>query len=95
MSLIYLFVVKRLLSQSSLLDLQDFQLGSQGVTYPDVLGFFNSASEAGASQRHRHMQLMQNDGAVREYDFCLVSYHSDISYLRLIVLIVRKPIFAI
>lgn len=50
---------KAFVSQSSLLELQDFSAWIQGVTYQDVLGFFNSASEAGASQHHRHMQLMK------------------------------------
>ncbi|MEC6825300.1 phosphorylase [Photobacterium piscicola] len=50
---------KAFVSQSSLLDLYDFSAWIQGVTYTNVLGFFNSASEAGASQRHRHMQLMK------------------------------------
>ncbi|MGF1700115.1 phosphorylase [Photobacterium makurazakiensis] len=50
---------KEFVPQSSLLNQADFDSWLLGFTEPDVFGFFNSGPVAGASQLHRHMQLVR------------------------------------
>lgn len=52
---------KDFVPQSAPLTLADFQAWLLGFTCADVLGFYNSGPTAGASQPHRHMQLVRAD----------------------------------
>ncbi|PSU34941.1 DUF4922 domain-containing protein [Photobacterium lutimaris] len=51
---------KTFIPQQSCLTLSDFQAWLAGFDYPDVFGFYNSGPQAGASQAHRHMQLVRS-----------------------------------
>ncbi|MGF1724043.1 phosphorylase [Photobacterium nomapromontoriensis] len=50
---------KDFISQSTLLANSDFEAWLLGFDRDDVLGFYNSGPIAGASQAHRHMQLVR------------------------------------
>ncbi|MCW8329745.1 phosphorylase [Photobacterium sp. SDRW27] len=52
--------------QSSPLSLGDFHAWLLGFTGSDVLGFYNSGPIAGASQTHRHMQVVKTDIPLEE-----------------------------
>lgn len=52
---------KDFVEQTAPLTQADFAAWIMGYTQPDVLGFYNGGSIAGASQPHRHMQLVQTD----------------------------------
>ena len=47
------------IEQRTPLSLQDFEAWCQAFTDGDELGFYNGGKEAGASQPHRHMQLVK------------------------------------
>ncbi|MGF1736315.1 DUF4922 domain-containing protein [Photobacterium satsumensis] len=51
---------KTFIPQQSCLTLNDFQAWLVGFDHPDVFGFYNSGPQAGASQAHRHMQLVRS-----------------------------------
>ncbi|WP_275451427.1 phosphorylase [Photobacterium sanctipauli] len=50
---------KTFVPQSALLERSDFAAWLLGLKSDSSLGFFNSGPDAGASQTHRHMQLVQ------------------------------------
>ncbi|ELR65519.1 Putative ATP adenylyltransferase [Photobacterium marinum] len=52
---------KEFVAQSSPLTSDDFKAWLLGFSRFDVLGFYNSGPEAGASQLHRHMQIVRAD----------------------------------
>lgn len=55
--------------QRSPLTKADFQAWWAGILDSSVMGFYNSGPEAGASQAHRHMQLVRSENwFAREYD---------------------------
>ncbi|MGS0696717.1 phosphorylase [Shewanella sp. 0m-4] len=54
-----LICAKECLSQTSALRLVDFKAWIQGFSSADTLGFFNAGHDAGASQMHRHMQIVK------------------------------------
>ncbi|WEM43564.1 DUF4922 domain-containing protein [Photobacterium sp. DA100] len=51
---------KAFVPQQSCLTLADFRAWLLGFDHPDVFGFYNSGPQAGASQSHRHMQLVKS-----------------------------------
>ncbi|MDV5168433.1 DUF4922 domain-containing protein [Photobacterium rosenbergii] len=51
---------KAFVPQQTCLSLSDFQGWLEGFVYPDVFGFYNNGPIAGASQTHRHMQLVRS-----------------------------------
>ncbi len=53
-----LIVTRAFESQTSRLTLEDFQAWCRCLREFDSLGFYNSGPEAGASQRHKHLQLV-------------------------------------
>lgn len=53
-----LIVTRAFVDQESLLDATDFAALAAGLREVDGLGFYNGGREAGASQRHRHLQLV-------------------------------------
>lgn len=52
---------KDFVPQESPLSWEDWHAWLGGFTHSDVLGFYNSGPLAGASQSHRHMQLVRSD----------------------------------
>lgn len=52
---------KAFVSQQSPLALDDFRAWLLGINGSDVLGFYNSGPVAGASQPHRHMQVVKTE----------------------------------
>ncbi len=52
---------KEFVAQSAPLTLDDFEAWLLGFTRSDVLGLYNSGPVAGASQPHRHMQVVRAD----------------------------------
>ncbi|EHA1079738.1 phosphorylase [Photobacterium damselae] len=52
---------KQFISQESPLELEDFAAWLRGFESDNVLGFYNGGPVAGASQAHRHMQLVQSE----------------------------------
>ena len=57
---------KEYIFQAKPLKLADFKAWIQGITEPNVLGFFNSGPVAGSSQTHRHMQLVRTEIPLEE-----------------------------
>ena len=53
-----LIVTRAFASQDSLLTLADFQALAIGLAEIDGLGFYNGGQIAGASQRHKHLQIV-------------------------------------
>lgn len=53
-----LIVTRAFESQEALLDLDDFAAWFSCLTEFDALGFYNGGREAGASQPHKHMQVV-------------------------------------
>ncbi len=53
-----LIVTRNFVDQETPLELDDFRALAACLAGIDGLGFYNSGSEAGASQRHRHLQLL-------------------------------------
>lgn len=53
-----LFVTKQYESQQTLLSVEDFEALWFGLKAMDGLIFFNSSEEAGASQKHKHLQMV-------------------------------------
>ncbi len=53
-----LIVTREFASQDSLLTLADFQALALGLAEIDGLGFYNGGQIAGASQRHKHLQIV-------------------------------------
>lgn len=53
-----LFVTKQFESQQSLLTVEDFEALWFGLKAMDGLVFFNSCETAGASQKHKHLQMI-------------------------------------
>jgi sulfate adenylyltransferase (ADP) / ATP adenylyltransferase len=53
-----LIVTREFASQDSLLNLSDFQALALGLSEIDGLGFYNGGQIAGASQRHKHLQIV-------------------------------------
>jgi sulfate adenylyltransferase (ADP) / ATP adenylyltransferase len=53
-----LIVTREFISQDSLLDRSDFQALAMGLAEIDGLGFYNGGQIAGASQRHKHLQIV-------------------------------------
>ena len=51
---------KAFVPQQTCLSLSDFQGWLKGFDHPDVFGFYNNGPIAGASQTHRHMQLVRS-----------------------------------
>lgn len=51
---------KAFVPQQSCLSLCDFEGWLKGFDHPDVFGFYNNGPIAGASQTHRHMQLVRS-----------------------------------
>ncbi|KHT63302.1 phosphorylase [Photobacterium gaetbulicola] len=51
---------KTFVPQQTCLGLSDFQGWLRGFDHPDVFGFYNNGPVAGASQPHRHMQLVRS-----------------------------------
>jgi ATP adenylyltransferase len=49
------------IEQTAPLQLPDFNAWIMGFNEPDVLGFYNGGRIAGASQPHRHMQLVKTE----------------------------------
>ncbi|WP_222937699.1 DUF4922 domain-containing protein [Spartinivicinus ruber] len=56
-----LICTRRYEAQTLPLTLENFEAWLLGVTTPDVLGFYNGGEAAGASQMHRHMQLVKTE----------------------------------
>lgn len=56
-----LICTKDFVEQTMPLTLSDFQAWTLGYDDPKVLGFYNGGPIAGASQPHRHMQLVNTD----------------------------------
>ncbi|MCX4029226.1 phosphorylase [Endozoicomonas sp. SM1973] len=54
-----LICTREFVPQTQLLTLADFEAWLLGFTEPDVVGFYNGGEIAGASQMHRHMQLVR------------------------------------
>ena len=54
-----LICTESFVSQTQPLTLSDFEAWLLGFDGPQILGFYNSGTPAGASQAHRHMQLVQ------------------------------------
>ena len=50
---------REFISQTAPLELQDFAAWIMGFDHDEVLGFYNGGTMAGASQSHRHMQLVK------------------------------------
>ena len=50
---------REFISQAAPLELQDFVAWIMGFDHDQVLGFYNGGTLAGASQTHRHMQLVK------------------------------------
>jgi ATP adenylyltransferase len=53
-----LIVTRAFVAQETLLDLADFTALALGLAEIDGLGFYNAGRVAGASQRHKHLQLV-------------------------------------
>lgn len=53
-----LIVTRAFESQNALIDLDDFEAWFACLTEFDGLGFYNGGLEAGASQQHKHMQVV-------------------------------------
>jgi len=53
-----LIITRRFVDQSELLDLEDFDALAACMAGTDGLGFYNAGTIAGASQRHKHLQLV-------------------------------------
>lgn len=53
-----LLVTRRYAPQEALLDLADFEALAACLRDDDALGFYNGGAEAGASQAHKHLQLV-------------------------------------
>jgi sulfate adenylyltransferase (ADP) / ATP adenylyltransferase len=53
-----LIVTREFISQDTLLDLSDFQALAIGLAEIEGLGFYNGGQIAGASQRHKHLQIV-------------------------------------
>ncbi len=53
-----LIVTRAFVDQETLLDATDFAALAAGLREADGLGFYNGGRAAGASQRHRHLQLV-------------------------------------
>ncbi len=53
-----LVVTRRFVDQEELLDVTDFEALWACLAQVDGLGFYNGGREAGASQRHKHLQLV-------------------------------------
>src|SRR5258706_6084844 len=53
-----LIVTRNFKSQEALLDLADFAALIAGMAEFDGLGFYNGGAEAGASQHHKHLQIV-------------------------------------
>lgn len=53
-----LIVTREFISQDSLLDRSDFQALAMGLAEIEGLGFYNGGQVAGASQRHKHLQIV-------------------------------------
>jgi sulfate adenylyltransferase (ADP) / ATP adenylyltransferase len=53
-----LIVTREFISQDSLLDWSDFQALAMGLAEIEGLGFYNGGQVAGASQRHKHLQIV-------------------------------------
>lgn len=66
-----LIITREFEPQESLLTLQDFQAAWQVLTEEAGLVFYNSGSEAGASQSHRHLQWVPFPLGNGEEDFPL------------------------
>lgn len=56
-----LICTKEFVPQKTVLTQEDFSAWLLGVNGNDVLGFYNSGPVAGASQPHRHMQLVKTE----------------------------------
>jgi ATP adenylyltransferase len=61
-----LICTRTFVPQTSPLTLPDFQAWAMGFGAQNALGFYNSGPLAGASQAHRHMQLVQTDIPLQE-----------------------------
>ncbi|MED5465195.1 MAG: phosphorylase [Myxococcota bacterium] len=61
-----LICTRTFVAQTTPLTLSDFQAWAMGFDSPNTLGFYNSGPLAGASQTHRHMQLVQTDIPLEE-----------------------------
>lgn len=78
-----LFVTKQYESQQSLLTWQDFEAIWFGLRAMDGLMFFNSCETAGASQKHKHLQMVpcplipQQDGNELGHGVPVASCFSD------------------
>lgn len=53
-----LIVTRDFAEQEAALDASDFEALARGMAEIDSLGFYNAGSRAGASQRHKHLQLV-------------------------------------
>jgi ATP adenylyltransferase len=53
-----LLVTRRYMPQEALLDLADFEALAACMREYDALGFYNGGAQAGASQPHKHLQLV-------------------------------------
>ncbi len=53
-----LLVTRRYVPQEALLDLADFEALAACMRGHDALGFYNGGAQAGASQPHKHLQLV-------------------------------------
>lgn len=64
--------------QSSLLNARDLDAWYFCVSSIGAIGFYNSDMDAGASQRHRHMQLIPLDEVLKFY-LSSISRDDDVS----------------
>lgn len=53
-----LIITRAFEEQDSWITLADFEALSQGMAAIDGLGFYNGGAQAGASQRHKHLQIV-------------------------------------
>ncbi len=58
------------IEQTAPLEHGDFAAWIMGYDDPDVLGFYNGGFDAGASQPHRHMQLVKTDNPLQRLTVC-------------------------
>lgn len=58
---------REFIAQITPLTLSDFTAWVAGLESEDTLGFYNSGPGAGASQMHRHMQLVKSDVPLRNW----------------------------
>ncbi|NJN24151.1 MAG: phosphorylase [Acaryochloridaceae cyanobacterium RL_2_7] len=76
-----LIVTREFESQQNWLTLQDFEAIQKVIQEIDGLGFYNGGKLAGASQPHKHLQLvplpLSSEGPKFPFAPCLESLHSD------------------